>query len=279
MNTRRLTGRAVACSLLALGVALAMSSQASATVTFGSLTTDASASAEADPTGSGTSTSFATGDDPESTTSLPIGGFVSASLALSSATAFTPSIASQAEASDTETVLANFADASSGSVEFQGSTTAKVLTPGAGAFAGNTFEDFFAYTFTVDAESAVAVSYNLTNDSVLGTQLSPGYTIQVYDGAFNSYLSDPSLQNVTGLVTSDKLAPGTYTVEIDNGGDNDFSSASTVGLSGSSNVGEFDFAISPVPEPATWMTMLLGFGAAGGMMRRSRRAKAAAVVA
>jgi len=47
-----------------------------------------------------------------------------------------------------------------------------------------------------------------------------------------------------------------------------------VGAEGGDNVGplmdNFRFSITSVPEPATWLTMILGFGGIGAMMRRRR---------
>ena len=31
------------------------------------------------------------------------------------------------------------------------------------------------------------------------------------------------------------------------------------------------YGVAPIPEPATWALMILGFGAAGGMLRYQRR--------
>jgi hypothetical protein len=46
---------------------------------------------------------------------------------------------------------------------------------------------------------------------------------------------------------------------------------SSINLNLNSSSGIVVYSTSPVPEPATWGTMLLGFGALGAMMRRSRR--------
>lgn len=43
----------------------------------------------------------------------------------------------------------------------------------------------------------------------------------------------------------------------------------------SDNFGDIRFDITAVPEPATWSMMIVGVGAAGGMLRRRRRLVAA----
>ena len=272
MDTGNLMARSAVATLLALGASVALSSSASATVFFNSAYAYASASAEADPTGTGFATSVGTGDDGELATALPSGPFTAISYAESEAQALAPKSLPivQAEASDTELVQGSFADAATGTIDFQGSALANVNTLGAGAFSGND-GNFYVYTFTVDQKSVLNLDYTVADNST-NASFFPGYSAYVYDGSYNYYLDAESLQNTSGLVSSNVLGPGTYSLEVDDAFYNDFAS-STGGLQSASAIGDFGFSISAVPEPATWGTMLLGFGLAGTMMRRSRRGR------
>lgn len=275
MMIRNPAKSAVTCSALALCATLLLSGQASAAVTFNSAELLASAAAEADPIGTGSSLVLAPGGDEFlSTTTFPAGPLAVASYAQSNAIAFARFPVIQAEANDLETTQLSLVSAAAGTAGFFGDTTANVNVAGADAFSGNNPE-FLVYNFTVDQESAVKVGYDVSNNSAFAAFF-PGYSIYVYD-ASNTYLDDESLQNTSGSVTSTALLPGSYTLEIDNSGGNDLAQ-SVAGLQGGLSVGDFGFTISPVPEPATWGSMLVGFGALGGLMRRSRRAKAAAAI-
>ena len=69
-----------------------------------------------------------------------------------------------------------------------------------------------------------------------------------------------SARVATNTATSDQIAPG------------DFAASFNTGFHGGSNFAWFTLAsVSAVPEPSTWAMMLLGFGAVGFAMRRSRR--------
>ena len=275
MMIRNQTVGAATCSALALCAAFLLSSQASAAVIFNSATVLASASAEADPIGSGVTIVASPGGDFGKIVSAPfVGEIGEVSYAQSDAMSFAHFPVIQSEASDTETTLLTLASTAAGTAEFVGATSANVNVAGADAFSGNNPE-FLLYNFTVTQESAVQVGFNVSNNSADAASF-PGYSIYVYN-ASHTYLNDEALQNMSGSVTSSALLPGSYTLEIDNSGGNDLAQ-SIAGLQGGLAVGDFGFAISAVPEPATWGSILIGFGALGGLMRRSRRAMAIAAI-
>ena len=70
-----------------------------------------------------------------------------------------------------------------------------------------------------------------------------------------------------GAVT---LASGTHTLT--------FTATNTSNVLGTYS-GNFNFAVAPVPEPATWAMMLLGFAGIGLTMRKGRRSRALPQVA
>ena len=281
MDTRRVIGRATAYSLLALGAAVAFSAPASATVTFNSLETYADSSASVIATGSGFALPVLyTGPDDEYTTSIPVGTFTSLSYSQADAVVTPkhklPTV--QAAASDIETTQASFVDPTSATVEFSGSSTAKVITPGAGAFAQSNL-GYFVYGFSIDTKSSITIDYDVAADGAY-TGFFPGYTSYVYDASNDVYLQGTAALNTNGSLSA-ILNPGSYYLEIDNSIGNDFSS-STAGLSSASSVADFGFGISAVPEPGVWIMMLGGFGMLGGMLRmghalrRERAVKGAA---
>jgi hypothetical protein len=274
MDTRRLFGQAMACSLLAFGAAVALSSSASATVTFGSVETYVDSEASVIATGASgyVGPTAYTGYGYASATTLPTTPVTV--LSFSQANAYSPKMTPhvQASATDSETTQANFFDATSGTVEFDGSSTAKVITPGAGAFAQSNL-GYFVYDFTVDTESSVTISYDVTANGDY-TSFFPGYTAYVYQGVQPNILEGTAALNSAGTFAT-VIGPGAYSLEIDNSIGNDYSS-SIAGLSSASSVADFGFQISAVPEPATWGMMLVGFGALGFAMRSGRRQRMAA---
>ncbi len=88
-----------------------------------------------------------------------------------------------------------------------------------------------------------------------------------------SYFTSPSSTSITlyllGTAGDTHLslsaAPTSETITINKTGASAYSASATIAAPPSMNV----------PEPASWSLMLIGFGAAGGLMRRSRRQGAA----
>jgi hypothetical protein len=85
------------------------------------------------------------------------------------------------------------------------------------------------------------------------------------------------LQSFGGLqifnpANGNRTDPNTNPVVLFNLTGTDVSAFSYLRLSSTTNAFEIDnLAINPVPEPATWALMLLGFGGIGMAMRRRRR--------
>ena len=87
-----------------------------------------------------------------------------------------------------------------------------------------------------------------------------GWTHFGADDIGTDILDDMSVASAGSTGFSVPLGPGTYSIwlqEISPGGAVPF---------------RLNFVINEVPEPATWMMMLLGFGGVGFAMRRNRRA-------
>ena len=152
------------------------------------------------------------------------------------------------------------------------------LTPPASALFGNVFNpptapgnfnDTFAFTIngsssvSADAQVGTILLGGLQNVSFLTTAncASCGLFIDVMDAAhqFTQTSFDPNPE--VWVLTSRTLTPGTHTI-IANGTLN--------GPSGSYS-GTLNIQALPVPEPATWAMMLVGFAGIGMILRRRRQ--------
>lgn len=134
--------------------------------------------------------------------------------------------------------------------------------------AGSSSNDTF--NFTVSGSDTL-FSGQLSNTSVLPS------------GLGNIDFSNIRLDGVAGLfslVTAPSGAPETWAC-CQPGGNGailltagnhtlTFTATNTSSMLGTYS-GSFNFAVAPVPEPATWAMMLLGFGGIGFAMRRGRR--------
>jgi len=153
-----------------------------------------------------------------------------------------------------------------------------------GRFEGNIDRDYFTFTLGANQqlESLIFLDGQTIGLAFIGVQ------------AGNQVTVSPSAADATGLLgwyhyskAADQgadilsnigipmagstgftgpLGPGTYTFWLQ-----EASPGSPVHYAFNFVVGDF-VAESPVPEPATWAMMLLGFGFAGMALRRSRRA-------
>jgi hypothetical protein len=169
-----------------------------------------------------------------------------------------------------------------------GSTTANAaalvtnpgsLTPPASALFGNVFNapsvpgnfnDTFA--FTINGSNSVEANAQVGSILLGGVQnvtfqsnancLTCGLWIDVMDAAhrFSQTSTDPAPE-VWALLAPLILTPGNHTI-IANG--------TLTGPSGAYS-GTLNIQAVPVPEPATWAMMLVGFAGIGMILRRSRR--------
>jgi len=109
------------------------------------------------------------------------------------------------------------------------------------------------------------------------TALNPTISNLLFFGGLNPFTgaSGPTLFVGSGYVGLTYNEPSAhYSVSFTAGGTGNVTAY--VGAEGGDNVGplmdNFRFSITSVPEPATWLTMILGFGGIGAMLRRRKLA-------
>ncbi len=150
-------------------------------------------------------------------------------------------------------------------------------------FVANDTEDFqhadfggstvWSYTFTADGDGIFALTYN-----VLGQGFTfglDGWNIDWDGDGGGLNLTEVNDPTTSGVFLRNILGGQTYTVALSTFGNVETSGNNFSG----SMTGDFTWAIDEaqgaVPEPAAWAIMLLGFGAAGAVLRRRRTAVAA----
>lgn len=98
------------------------------------------------------------------------------------------------------------------------------------------------------------------------------YNTLTFLDASNNVLATFSGSDIFSPASGNQTDPNTNPVVTFLLTGSDVSAFSTLQLSSSQNAFEIDnLAINPVPEPATWAMMLLGFGGIGLAMRRRRK--------
>ena len=102
-----------------------------------------------------------------------------------------------------------------------------------------------------------------TNDDTfitggVNTQLADGLVMRGPGNSFAAYCPGCTVEQQQAAILDVARYPGT-----------DFQFTGNYTLGGASGSGTFN--IAPVPEPATWALMLLGFGGAGAMLRRRKQ--------
>jgi hypothetical protein len=130
-------------------------------------------------------------------------------------------------------------------------TTTDILRITDGYFDGDQFD-----VAILDVNDFSNLNFETSTPANDGTYVGDCWSCAYFNPTYNSSFSNASVL----------LGPGTYYVTGFVSQSPYFSGAAALELGG-------------VPEPATWATMLVGFGGLGAMMRRSRRNKAAAATA
>ena len=164
----------------------------------------------------------------------------------------------------------------------------------AGAFSGTQYQTFGVQTFSYGAEAGWAINYYAQGTSVsLPDQFGQGGTTPLFQiqvlphdyGDFGDngedvsvvFSGNPGDGSFIGYATDDGSSDG---VTIDNTLDlqnSDFTLVTQAGsLAPASSFSIVRSTASPTPEPATWASMLLGFGVVGGALRYRKTAKAIA---
>lgn len=116
---------------------------------------------------------------------------------------------------------------------------------------------YYAYSNTFTADAADILSFNYAVDDKIERVLLNGVEIA---GAFSGSYRSFSSARVSGF----QAGSNTLTFLISN---------NIPGQNANVNPSGFRFsasALGAVPEPATWLTMILGFGVIGAMMRRRK---------
>ena len=168
--------------------------------------------------------------------------------------------------------------AASAQVTVTGTSTGLITTPVVGsptslsfgyteAGSDSPFSEWLTFTNALSGIYSITLS---TSTTTAGSSTDVDFNpLQVYltgsTFAGQLFLSpdiDNTDLNEDYFLNTSILGDGTYTLNI--GG--------TRGTAGSFG-GNISFAAAAVPEPGTWMMMLLGFGAIGFSVRRSRRLK------
>lgn len=85
-------------------------------------------------------------------------------------------------------------------------------------------------------------------------------------GSFSSNLSHTSSGTISSLLTS-----GSYLLKFHSGFEDLVSRSNTgIGATVGGSLDHFSFSIASIPEPSTWMMMILGFGLIGSVARRGK---------
>jgi hypothetical protein len=127
------------------------------------------------------------------------------------------------------------------------------------AVAGDTYDFTFTLGGTVSSDS---------NSQLQAVFRGNGQAIPftLFSGVPGSGVSVASSVGTTGPTLEKTISPGAYYLQT-----------GPITVNNELVSGSIDFA--PVPEPATWAIMLVGFGAIGGAMRSTRRKQAGAATA
>lgn len=128
---------------------------------------------------------------------------------------------------------------------------------------------------TLDAQRNAAAAFQLAIWEIIYEKGSSGYSIS--NGDFFTFDGDLPEHHFSQIADQTNA----YLINIADGGiwSTPISSVSILQSATGGNQSQIFAAPAPaVPEPGTWMTMILGFGFAGAMVRRSRKTSARAAL-
>lgn len=151
-----------------------------------------------------------------------------------------------------------------------------VAIPKVGSTTATSFTDKF--TFTLDAGSASTLYYaNLV--TTLGKGFASNVTnaaISLFDSTTGKAVYQSSLSSTVGNTSQLALLGGNYIATITG-----LANGTGSTLNGQSIRGNYTFSVTaPAPEPAAWVSLILGIGMAGFSVRRKKapfKAHAAAI--
>lgn len=204
---------------------------------------------------------------------LPTASFTSTATVTNTALAATGAIGATVTTTDTLSFL--FQGAAAGQFSKVRSVTAAVTAPGL-TVRGSAYGDG-TYYFSVDTPSVFKADYA----AIANTTFADLIQLEFLDNAATPTQTF-RVDKPSGSFTSSTLAAGNYLVSFHTlGGSGD--SLNQVGTRTFAATINYDFSIDAatpaVPEPATWVMMLAGFGVAGRAMRRRPKARAKVGVA
>jgi hypothetical protein len=173
-------------------------------------------------------------------------------------------------ASAAAAVSATFApDAASGHFLFGPNTTdiSAVLPESISADADSSGDA--VYDFTLKGPAVFTLNYTIDSTGVASGGNQPDLSFLLLDFTTFTPVIHTGALTSSGSFTSGLLAPGDYQFFVQNF-DQQSSQLNDPGTTSTSLNADFGFSIASVPEPATWATMLAGFGALGTALRRRR---------
>lgn len=172
-----------------------------------------------------------------------------------------------ADATATEGAAAAFTDAGDATFGFVGNTVSNVYTAGSLADAFNGGQKI-KYDFSVDRTSVLDVAYDLSESFNF---LNAHNFFSLKDLTSHSTVFAGALGNNTASDMSFLLTGNHHfdlTVYSSPGDDTAFQTG--IGQKLGSHEEYYSWAITSVPEPASWAMMIFGFGGIGSILRRRR---------
>jgi len=170
-----------------------------------------------------------------------------------------------------------------------------VVTPGLTASIDYTLQSVAAntWTFAYSVENTSSAPITASRVSVFGFDVTPDISTSTSTGEYDNFTANGNVPQIGvreacysqvncaggggGGATLGQTLDGTFTLTFA-GAETDLSlenlfvryqSIDGPGLDGDSGTGVSDGAV--IPEPGTWLVMILGFGAVGTMLRSARR--------
>jgi hypothetical protein len=182
--------------------------------------------------------------------------------------------------------MGSFTDASTGLIAMSGSGVMKTDTRPDSPFSFNEWLMSYSYYFTIDQAESFSFDYSvLANatplDPAVGFVLFQPYQFKLTNMASGLVAAANFSSGDTGSIAiplgfdASIAQSGTYQLEVTN-----FTRGvlNAQGSGAFDSTGDFAFRIgaqdaptAAVPEPSSWTMMIIGFGAAGSMIRRSQR--------
>jgi hypothetical protein len=179
-----------------------------------------------------------------------------------------------------------FTDATAGTISLVGSADMDTATRPDSRFALNEYVMKYSYDFSIDQAEPFTFDYSVLDTA---TPLDPAdgfvnfqpYQFKLTNMASGTVATGSFSSGDTGTIAvplgfdPSNVQSGTYHLEVSNfaRGFLGVQTSATFNSTGNFDfkIGALDVLAAGVPEPSSWMTMIVGFGAAGSMARRRQR--------